>query len=424
MLINLFLLNKLSFNDIELYSNLSLTIISIFVCLMVYYEMNYYITLYTLVSYLCIDTLFIPYKKIDMLIHHYLTITCCIYVLLYIDLNTNTYATTQLLITETSSIFLGIKYFTKKSNKLLSTLVDLLFLIFFLKLRIYDFGKNIIFNDYYYESLDYNQDEYRKWWVYRSTFGLYAIQLYWMMIIIKIIGKPFFSKIKFYTSEYFLQYTYFLNLLTTATSYVLIMKPQDKITYGTYSFLDVVSNSLLFISSYYFHNNQYKISYANNDVYVFENSTHKNLLLMDVFNINLRLLTQIYVNLNMHNIFHESYHILIYGVILSVISLSVIDIIYYYHIKYNYTIKNYSRKLLTASLYTAPSYGIIMSLYNINDINNILLISIPLYVLLLIPIINPFYNANQIFVHLIMCFINYQLVVNNYHSIKNNDIVD
>tara|TARA_B100000886_G_scaffold289274_1_gene214365 strand:+ start:3272 stop:4546 length:1275 start_codon:yes stop_codon:yes gene_type:complete len=424
MLINLFLLNKLSFNDIELYSNLSLTIISIFVCLMVYYEMNYYITLYTLVSYLCIDTLFIPYKKIDMLIHHYLTITCCIYVLLYIDLNTNTYASTQLLITETSSIFLGLKYFTKTSNKLLSILVDLLFLIFFLKLRIYDFGKNIIFNDYYYESLDYNQDEYRKWWVYRSTFGLYAIQLYWMMIIIKIIGKPFFSKIKFYTSEYFLQYTYFLNLLTTAASYVLIMKPQDKITYGTYSFLDIVSNSLLFISSYYFHNNQYELSYANNDVYVFENTRHKNLLLMDVFNINLRLLTQIYVNLNMHNIFHESYHILIYGAILSVISLSIIDNIYYYHIKYNYTIKNYSRKLLTASLYIAPSYGIIMSLYNINDINNILLILIPLYVLLLIPIINPFYNANQIFVHLIMCFINYQLVVNNYYSIKNNDIVD
>tara|TARA_B100000424_G_C22935096_1_gene497552 strand:- start:215 stop:685 length:471 start_codon:yes stop_codon:yes gene_type:complete len=156
--------------------------------------MNYYITLYTLVCYLSVDTLFIPFNKIDMLIHHYLTITSCIYALLYVDLYINTYAAKQLLITETSSIFLGLKYFTKKSNKLLSTFIDLLFLVSFLKFRVYDFGKNVIFNNYYYESLDYNSSEYKKRWVYRNTFGLYAIQLYWTMIIIKILVKSFLKK--------------------------------------------------------------------------------------------------------------------------------------------------------------------------------------------------------------------------------------
>ena len=194
MIINIFLHNKINYKDIEPYSNLLLTIISIFVCYTIYYEMNYYITLYTLVCYLSVDTLFIPFNKIDMLIHHYLTITSCIYALLYVDLYTNTYSAKQLLITETSSIFLGLKYFTKKSNKLLSTFIDLLFLVSFLKFRVYDFGKNVIFNNYYYESLDYNSSEYKKRWVYRNTFGLYAIQLYWMMIIIKILVKSFLKK--------------------------------------------------------------------------------------------------------------------------------------------------------------------------------------------------------------------------------------
>ena len=194
MIINVFLSNKISYKDIEPASNFLLTIISIFVCYMVYYEMNYYITLYTLIGYLSIDTLFIPFKKIDMFIHHYLTITSCTYVLLYTDLHTNIYSTKQLLLTETSSIFLGLKYFTKKSNKLLSISINLLFLLSFLKLRIYDFSKNIIFNDYYYESLEYNISEYRKWWVYRNTFGLYAIQLYWVIIILKITIKTIFFK--------------------------------------------------------------------------------------------------------------------------------------------------------------------------------------------------------------------------------------
>lgn len=420
MFINVFLSNKLSYKDVEPASNFLLTIISIFVCYMVYYEMNYYITLYTLICYLSIDTLFIQLKKIDMFIHHYLTISSCIYVLLYTDLHTNIYSTKQLLLTETSSILLGLTYFTKKSNKILSTSINLLFLLSFLKLRIYHFSKNIIFNDYYYESLEYNSSEYRKGWVYRNTFGLYAIQLYWVIILLKIAVKPFFSKIKLYTSEYILQYTYILNVLTSSATYAIIMKPQDKITYYNYRVIDVISNILLAISSYYFHNHQYKIAYANNDVYIIENNVHKKYLLIDIFTINIRVLTQIFVNLNMHNIFHDSYHILIYGIILSTITLVIIDNIYYLHIKYNYTIKHNTMLLLKIAINITPIYGIIMSLYNISDINNILLIVIPCYIIILISVIIPFYNANLIFVHLLMCFINYRLVVNNYDYIKNN----
>ena len=75
------------------------------------------------------------------------------------------------------------------------------------------------------------------------------------------------------------------------------MYSEDKLIYGTFTFLDVVSNMFVLTSSYYFHNNIYVNVLANNENYNIENNQHKQYLILDIFCIQLRALSNIFVNL-------------------------------------------------------------------------------------------------------------------------------
>lgn len=427
MIVNFFLKDKLNPKDIESISNLFLTLISLYTCYMIYFTEEYYTTICVLYGYMVIDLFFTPFHKWDMFIHHFFTISSVQFVLENINVNANYYSTRQLLITETSSIFLGIKYFVNKSNyNMLKIIVNLLFVITFFKLRIYDYTQNIIFSDYFYNSLDVGvgKDLYKNYWVYRNTWGLYAIQLYWGAIIIKIIGKPFFSRLRVSTCEYYLQYSYYLNFLTTVTTYSLVMYSEDKLIYGTFTFLDVVSNMFVLTSSYYFHNNIYVNVLANNENYNIENNQHKQYLIIDIFCIQLRALSNIFVNLNMHHNLKENSYIFKIGIIISSICLLTIDNIYYFHIKYNGKIRGVWLSITELCMSLPPIYGVITSLQNVENFNYHINTYLLCYIIFLSNYIKPFYNGTQLSIHIIMCFVNYQLVLNNYEKLSNMKDID
>ena len=89
MIINIFLKNKIDYKNIEDYSNLGLLVASLLTIINVYYIKQYFANVLFLVFYMSIDSLFTPLKKMDMLIHHMLSLNSLLYVLCFTDLNNN-----------------------------------------------------------------------------------------------------------------------------------------------------------------------------------------------------------------------------------------------------------------------------------------------------------------------------------------------
>lgn len=419
MIINLFLKNKLIYKDIQNTSNILLTIAGTLVSINCIYDIDYELTVKFLLIYLGGEFIFLPINKIDTIIHHILTICTISYVLFTdaIDLNTNFYSTKIFLLTETSSIFLGISQVLKKSY--IGTISQILFVLLFFKTRIYDYIYKILLNPYFYESL--GNENFQRNWQYMCTYGLFSLQLYWGCIILKVISKPFFKNLKQSISENILRYTYFINFITTATSYTFLLgSNENKLIYGDAAFLDVVGNGLLSISSYYFHNNYYESLIQNNNLYSIANTKHKNYLLLDIATIDIRVLTQYLSHMSMHQIYSQTHiNYAIFYIALSLIQISAIDTIYYYHIRSKKQFTDNTILLLNLLMGIPPAIGILASTYNIPENDIILNTFMQILLTGFVLHIQPLYNFSQIMVHLLMCLNNYQLVCNNTYYLRN-----
>ena len=125
----------------------------------------------------------------------------------------NVFSVDQILITEWSSIFLGLIISLKyKLNKNIYTICNLIFLYTLLKYRIFDFYKNVIINSYFRESVLPDNSEYYNVLIIpfnMTKYGLFYLNLYWLSIISKSLYKMFKFNVLL-TSEYLLQYSYFV----------------------------------------------------------------------------------------------------------------------------------------------------------------------------------------------------------------------
>lgn len=420
MLINCFLKQKLSYNQIEYYSNTVFLLISSYILFTNHYNIHYDFSIHIMKYYICLDLLFIPYSKFDMILHHIFTVIAINYIESNdIDLSTNYFALSQLYNLETTNIFLGLMVYLKPYNNVLF-INQLCFLFSFLKIRIYDFHHNVIFNNQFYESLGTTTSQLN--YQYVTVGVIYALNIYWAMILIKMAVKPYFKYIKKVDAEYLLQFTYILNTLTTIISYGLILNENDKIIYGEYTLLDVSSNCLLTYSSYLFHNFWYEQLIQNED-YDHFNHTYFQYLIFDIISIHIRIITQIYCNLHMNNKYNDfPIH---YFIGCSCTSIYTLYYIFYDSIKNNLSnISNTNNK---------KYYTILQLLYGIPPAIGIMFSTIPVintyqsgYTLWLIFLIislmkiEPFYNYTQISIHVLMCVVNYFLVLNNTYTITTN----
>lgn len=419
MIINLFLKNKLIYENIQNISNILLTIASTLVTINCIYDIDYKLTVQFLLIYFCTEFLFLPIKKIDTIIHHIFTISTISYVLYTdsVDLKNNFYSTKIFLLTESSSVFLGISQVLKKSY--IGTISQILFVLLFFKTRIYDYIYKILLNPYFYESL--GNRYFQRNWQYMCTYGLFSLQLYWSCIILKIVSKPFFKNLNQSISENILRYTYFINFFTSVISYTYLLgSNENKLLYGNDSFIDIIGNGLLSISSYYFHNNWYESIISNND-YSIVNSKHKHYLLLDVATINIKVLTQYLTHMSMHKIYSQTHlNYAIFYIALSLVQISSIDTIYYYHIRNKKKFSDNTNLFLQILMGVPPAIGILSSTYNIPDTDIILNTFVQVLLIGFVMYIQPLYNSSQILVHLLMCLNNYQLACNNTYYIRNN----
>ena len=232
-----------------------------------------------------------------------------------------------------------------------------------------------------------------------------------------------FKNLPLYKGEYILKYTYVFNLITTILSYYYFLETDEKLLiYGKYAFIDIFGNSLILVSSYYFHNNCNKnlIEYNSNTITI--DSKHKNYLMFDISCINIRMLCQIITHTYMHEIQIQEIKNNIYAFIaICILQLASIDTIYYIYIK------NCKKKFsdLTSNfllfLMSIPAIiTLLASSNNIFEINTILNTYIYVYFLICLELVEPFYRNTQIFLHLALCLSNYKMALNNTYYIRNN----
>lgn len=150
--------------------------------------------------------------------------------------------------TEISSIFLILKNWIPKNNFIYHINL-ILFYFTFLKFRIFDFYNEILHDNKHY---DFTVEKYSKnnilmsYLLLISIYGLYILNMYWFLIINKIIFKNILNRFNSdLLSQYFSSYLLFLNI--PLSIYIYSHKPNKKYI------LDLLGISILSICSYKYH---------------------------------------------------------------------------------------------------------------------------------------------------------------------------
>ena len=198
----------------------------------------------------------------ELRIHHILGLAGVAFKLIYNVQPEYDWPSTQALYkTEISSFFLVFKYVlsekTKQNpeSKLLSRLTsanNAIFLITFVKYRIYDYGRDVILNPDHYVLLgDYTKNSwFRHVFLYSSFYGLYALNLYWFTIMCKVLFKQTIRKLVDLKHALITEHrvTAFSHFVTIATSVGVCSQSPNE------SYLpDFVGIGALSIASYNYH---------------------------------------------------------------------------------------------------------------------------------------------------------------------------
>jgi hypothetical protein len=200
--------------------------------------------------------------------------------------------------TEITSVFLILKqWLNNRSN--LYNINAIIFYLLFLKFRIIDFYYNVIS---YNSSIYYAINKYSKYnyfhnlYLLISCYGLYVLNLYWFLIINKIVYKQI-TKIyqinKNEICEYLCSYIHIINIPIC----IYIYSYNKRVDY----LLNITGVTVLTISSYFYHYNNYqklRITKIDNQLYPTEDDYF--LFINDNLSIHFRsflsLVTSYYYN--------------------------------------------------------------------------------------------------------------------------------
>lgn len=253
-------------NTIDL-QNLSVFCISILSFLSCMYYKNYDVTSHYVGQGFAFDTLmpligthaivdFFVTKTYDVKFHH-----LCVLGFLYYNYSNRVSSQDGLLLTysliktELSSFFYVLKYYLPK-NSFLYTMNSIFFYIGFLKLRIFDYYGGVIHNHSAMNLLiqKYSQTNTVSTFILVSScYGLYILNLYWFLIINKVVYKNLIKFLNINTDQlchYLCSYTQLLNI--PMCFFIYSYNKNEKYLF------DVIGVSLLSVNSYLYHYDIYK----------------------------------------------------------------------------------------------------------------------------------------------------------------------
>lgn len=184
---------------LENISNMNMTIVSIYICYCLYYQVDCLFIYNLLYVYILFDFLFIPFHRKDTILHHILVLLMFQYNSTYnIPVDNFSFPVTQLFKTEVSSVFLGTSYFLKKykANLLICNASNMLFVSTFFYYRIYNFFFNVIYNPYFYQSITTSNTTLQNYYKYMLTYSLFGLNVFWSTRIISIVLKKKNAQVK------------------------------------------------------------------------------------------------------------------------------------------------------------------------------------------------------------------------------------
>ena len=405
--------------EIVYYQNIANFVISIIVCINLYYyyyvdktTVNYSIPI--IFTHFCVD---FPFAKNDIKIHHLFGIMITFFKYFYnVVPADDAFVIISLYKTEISTLFYVVKLwntdnYIQKTYKLPKTLFvinDLLFFITFFKFRIFDYYINVISNSELYLSLNkYTSDSiFKSIFLYSGIHGYFYLNLYWFLIICKIMTKIITKNMSKKTLEFvchkIVSYTFYLNIFVAV--YVYSYFPNQ-----SYMF-DVAGIIFLSIYSYKYHDKVVNFL-SNNEL--LEYSSYDIILpfLQDKFAIHIRSICCV-ITSSFYN--KEIFSLLLISSILHISSYTSL-LMFFYDIKKNDNKIFYDNSktteyflIITNTLSIIPIiFDSSIVAYNSYDLIKQIDVFFITILTGLILKMNPFYDLSHIFVHICLTFQTY-----------------
>jgi hypothetical protein len=356
-------------------------------------------------------------KKIDVYIHHICVLSSGIFsVITKAENDTCTYIiTSSLRNTEISTFFLVLTYWIPKEYKIMNIINNIFFIITFVKYRVFNLLTEVIINDDVYSCIH----PYTKGSIFKNVcffggiFILYALNLYWLTIIIKKLYKGIFSKVESYQlSEKILQYTYDLSIFISLYIYLYQTTKEQQYKFASYYYYDVVCIILLSFTSFLYHmHNYYNIlndgvsfNCAGKDVWIY---------ILDNLAVRLRTFAVLYGNIMIRSsLGHNVNNLLFIAIMVNISSAIIISLYLFYLYKtknyYSYDLSNTESIKHDKILSILGGIPIFISTFlmsmGLNDIKLITYNFLILYCLILISVIKPFYKMNHSLLHIGLMF--------------------
>jgi len=193
-------------------------------------------------------------NSIEIKLHHLFTLFIFFYRFYY---NVPDFYTFEIMYpylkTEISSIFLVFKYWLPK-NTIIYTINDTIFYISFFKLRLYDIYYEVLLNKNVVEMLKMysSSNILLSSIILLGCYGLYILNVYWFLIMNKVIYKKITKFININTeimNHYLCSYIFFLNV--PLAMYIYSYNKNEKYIF------DMIGITSLSISSYIYHYDVY-----------------------------------------------------------------------------------------------------------------------------------------------------------------------
>ena len=198
MLINYFLRKPLIYKDVEKYQYKILFCVASYSVYNIYFVKDLTFLNSILLGHLLTDMLFIPFNKMDSMIHHMLGIGFIYYPTLFsIPLLQIFPHHITFLKVETSSIFLCSSYYLKEYKKqsknnyleITSKISNVLLLSTFFKFRCYDFLYKILKNPDFYNDMIIPNNTVSKYYIYTTVGAFCLLNGYWFSKLANVFYK-------------------------------------------------------------------------------------------------------------------------------------------------------------------------------------------------------------------------------------------
>lgn len=190
MIFNYIFKTNISYEVVEYVTYIIMGIVGPYSIYSVYYLDKCYNIANILLIYFIIETFFIPFNKKDLIVHHIFAIMMSMYGHIN-DLGDNIcYVAKNMIELEKSNFVLVISYFARKYCKIdiVKNIINVLFMILFVKLRLIDYYYSVLTNDIYLEKLNANTN-FTYIYTRINMYGLYMLNIFWTFKILKIFYK-------------------------------------------------------------------------------------------------------------------------------------------------------------------------------------------------------------------------------------------